>query len=397
MTNETKRKSIKNLLAILLALAIASTLAACGRNNTDDIFDNQFSDDTVDDTAIAINPSPDKYTWYIKNYVGKNCASIGYTALSGKRMDEYGEGLLELVFVNPDGSYVDAENEDVLKEYSVIKQNLAPNTVLKLIFDKDSDGNEYDNLVASQSFEEIVLCVKKNGSAKQDAVNLTAIKPSPDKYTRYIADYVGRNLASCGYVSLGGDLMHQYGEGLIKINIVANDGTFVDPEDTESLKNYVVTGQSVAPNTELKLVFDKDSDGVEYSNLVESQNIEEIELYVKRLATDAPNNKKQAKATKTSTTEKSKNLIDGMRPEFKTAMDSYEKFMDEYVDFMKKYKANPGDMSLIMDYADYMSKYSDFVQDFEEWEDSEDMNTAEAAYYIDVQARVNKKLLEVAG
>ena len=191
--------------------------------------------------------------------------------------------------------------------------------------------------------------------------------------------------------------MHQYGEGLIKINIVANDGTFVDPEDTESLKNYVVTGQSVAPNTELKLVFDKDSDGVEYSNLVESQNIEEIELYVKRLATDAPNNKKQAKATKTSTTEKSKNLIDGMRPEFKTAMDSYEKFMDEYVDFMKKYKANPGDMSLIMDYADYMSKYSDFVQDFEEWEDSEDMNTAEAAYYIDVQARVNKKLLEVAG
>lgn len=395
--DKTARKTIKNLSVTLLALTIVLTLAACGHNQTDEISDNQFSDDTVNDTTMSINTSPDKYTWYIKNYVGKNCASIGYTALNGKRMDKYGEGLLELIFVNPDGSYVDVETEDVLKEYSVIKQNLAPNTVLKLIFDKDSEGNEYDNLVAWQSFEEIVLCVKKNGSAKQDAVDLTTIKPSPDKYTLYIADYAGRNLASCGYVSMGGELMHKYGEGLIKLVIVVDDGTFVDPEDTESLRNYVVTGQSVAPNTELKLIFDKDSDGVEYDNLVESQNIEEIELYVKRLSTEAPTTEKPTKTTKPSTTEKSEDLIDGMRPEFKTAMDSYEHFIDEYVDFMKKYTANPDDMSLIMDYADYMSKYSDFVQDFEEWEDSEDMNAAETAYYIDVQARVSKKLLEVAG
>lgn len=82
-------------------------------------------------------------------------------------------------------------------------------------------------------------------------------------------------------------------------------------------------------------------------------------------------------------------------PDFKAAMDSYEKFMDEYVAFMKKYSANPTDMSLLADYADYMSKYADFVDDFEDWDD-EDMNAAEAAYYIEVQARVNKKLLEIA-
>lgn len=82
-------------------------------------------------------------------------------------------------------------------------------------------------------------------------------------------------------------------------------------------------------------------------------------------------------------------------PEFKAAMDSYEKFMDEYVAFMKKYSANPSDISLLTDYADYMSKYADFVENFEKWED-EEMNAAETAYYIDVQARVNKKLLEVA-
>lgn len=81
--------------------------------------------------------------------------------------------------------------------------------------------------------------------------------------------------------------------------------------------------------------------------------------------------------------------------DFKAAMKSYENFMNEYVEFMKKYSANPTDMSLLADYTDYMSKYADFVEDFEKWAD-EDMNAAETAYYIEVQERVNKKLLEVA-
>lgn len=81
--------------------------------------------------------------------------------------------------------------------------------------------------------------------------------------------------------------------------------------------------------------------------------------------------------------------------EFKEAMDSYEQFIDEYVAFMKKYKENPMDTSLLADYATYMSKYAEFVKDFEKWED-EEMNAAETSYYIEVQARVSKKLLEVA-
>ena len=84
----------------------------------------------------------------------------------------------------------------------------------------------------------------------------------------------------------------------------------------------------------------------------------------------------------------------GLSSDFKSAMDNYEKFMDEYVAFMKKYKANPTDFSLLADYADYMSKYSNFIQSFEEWE-NKDLNSDELAYYIDVQSRVSKKLLEV--
>ena len=51
-------------------------------------------------------------------------------------------------------------------------------------------------------------------------------------------------------------------------------------------------------------------------------------------------------------------------------------------------------MELLADYTAYMSKYADMVTDFEAW-DSEEMNTAELAYYLDVQTRINKKLLEV--
>ena len=115
----------------------------------------------------------------------------------------------------------------------------------------------------------------------------------------------------------------------------------------------------------------------------------------------APESAKDTPATKTSeptvaekTPGNNNSNNNDIDPDFKAAMDSYEKFMDEYVAFMKKYKENPSDLSLLTNYATYMSKYADFVRDFEKWEDT-DLNDAETAYYIDVQTRVAKKLLEV--
>lgn len=56
---------------------------------------------------------------------------------------------------------------------------------------------------------------------------------------------------------------------------------------------------------------------------------------------------------------------DGMRKDFKEAMDSYEAFMNEYCDFMEKYSKNPTDASLMADYMSYMSKYDDFIKKFD--------------------------------
>ena len=105
--------------------------------------------------------------------------------------------------------------------------------------------------------------------------------------------------------------------------------------------------------------------------------------------------KEEEEEEKQEETKEESNLKDGMRIEFKEAMDAYEAFYDDYVDFMKKYNENPSDLTLMMELGDMTSKLSDMEDKFAKWED-EDLNDAELKYYIEVQNRVSKKLLDVA-
>lgn len=100
------------------------------------------------------------------------------------------------------------------------------------------------------------------------------------------------------------------------------------------------------------------------------------------------------KATKKTTSKKS-NSTSGVNADFKATMDSYEEFFNDYVDFMKKYKNSTDITSMASDYADYMTKYSDMMQKLNDIK-SEDLSTADLAYYNEVNARITKKLAEVA-
>ncbi len=99
-----------------------------------------------------------------------------------------------------------------------------------------------------------------------------------------------------------------------------------------------------------------------------------------------------APAEKTEDT-KTDELVDGMRPEFKEAMDSYEAFYDEYCAFLKKYMDDPSDLGLLAEYAEMMTKASEMDDKFEEW-DEDEMNDAELKYYLEVQSRVMEQLTE---
>lgn len=263
-------------------------LSSCGNINSENADEGQNilsfvekgRDSNEERRTVTIKTSPDKHTWYIKDYVGKNVASFGYTSLSGNRMDEYGDGYLKVILVNEKGTYIDTSNEDELKKYVVVEQNIRPNTEMKYIFPKDEEGNEVDTFPESQSYEEIVLAVTEVKSSGNRERKLTEISPSPDKYTSYIRDYTGRNLLDCGYMSMAGDFRDAYSDGTVKFVIVTDDGSFVDVSDEEALEKYIVIDQNIEPNTEFKLEYSQDETGVEYSNLVSSQNINEIELYV---------------------------------------------------------------------------------------------------------------------
>ena len=82
-------------------------------------------------------------------------------------------------------------------------------------------------------------------------------------------------------------------------------------------------------------------------------------------------------------------------PELKAFLDEYEAFFDEYIEFMKKYNSSGDTVSLMSDYLQMLEKYTSFTEAIEKY-DSEEMNAADRAYYIEVTTRVSKKLLETA-
>lgn len=102
-----------------------------------------------------------------------------------------------------------------------------------------------------------------------------------------------------------------------------------------------------------------------------------------------PESKPESKA---ESKPESKSIADSgiVTPSFKEMMDSYEAFFDEYIAFMKKYKDNPGDLSLLSEYSDYMSKYSDYMSKLDAV-DKDSLSDADLAYYTEVNARILKK------
>lgn len=277
-------------LASSLALAISGCSAPAQTGST--VAQNE-AQKTESSAPVKIKSSDDPHIQYVKNYVGMNARQVGYTALDEMRHDRYGDGTLKIVFVTPDGSHIDLGSDENdwddsdLQDWKVVSQNLKPNTEFTYTFTNDSDGEDSDDedtsFVSTQTVDEIVLSLAKVGSTTNKSADLTKINPATDKYTYFIKDYVGRNLADCGYLSLANTFNDSYGPTYIKFDIVSEDGAYIDPTDSSALASYVVVSQNVAPNSEIKLVYSTDSNGEESSNLVSSKSIDSVALTVKKI------------------------------------------------------------------------------------------------------------------
>ena len=87
-------------------------------------------------------------------------------------------------------------------------------------------------------------------------------------------------------------------------------------------------------------------------------------------------------------------LIDGMRPSFKEAMDAYESFMNEYCSFMKEYNSSTDTLGMLQEYLDFLEQYTEMLGKLQEIE-NQNMNAAELVYYTKITNRVAQKLLEL--
>ena len=72
----------------------------------------------------------------------------------------------------------------------------------------------------------------------------------------------------------------------------------------------------------------------------------------------------------------------------------FESFMNKYVDFMKKYKQNPTDQSMLSEYSTIMSEYTKFSESLSKV-DTTTLSAEDLAYYFEVVNRVNAKIAEL--
>lgn len=154
------KNKITKLMLLGVLLTGCSTATGTNSNKNDEVSkDSDVSESSNSSTREKIKESPDKYTWYIKDYTGRNASQACTWRLGGNCMDDYGDSHVTMVFITEDGSAVTDEN---ISEYVVIGQSVEPNSEQKLVFEKMDDGQE-SGWIESQTYKEIELEVKKVG------------------------------------------------------------------------------------------------------------------------------------------------------------------------------------------------------------------------------------------
>lgn len=227
------------------------------------------------------NESEGIYTYQIRNYVGKNVASVG--KISGSSVvDTYGSGELRIVFVTEDGMFINPSDEEQKKQYVVVEQSLEKDSNITIVHLRNSSGEPYSNLVDYQSYEEIILYVAPIGNNDTFKPVVEKINPTLDRHKFYVRDYVGKNAASFGKVN-NSNRTDSYGAGGLRISFISEDGTYIEASNINELKNYIIIAQDIKANTELNLDYETNSLDEEYHNLIRNQNYEEINLTVRKL------------------------------------------------------------------------------------------------------------------
>lgn len=178
------------------------------------------------------------------------------------------------------------------------------------------------------------------------------------------ADYLGENTAGTSFCFLIG-VYTKAGEKIDDVIVDVQDGIVGDTID----KTYtlLLNKSDVINGIQLKFEGNNPADAELSSSSTKSESIQDETV----------------------------ELVGGLRPEFKEAMDSYKAFYTEYCEFMKEYSKNPSDLTLLANYVNLLAKAEEMNEAFEDWNEAE-LNNEELEYYLDVNNQVMQMLVDAA-
>uniref|UniRef100_I5ATZ5 Uncharacterized protein n=1 Tax=Eubacterium cellulosolvens (strain ATCC 43171 / JCM 9499 / 6) TaxID=633697 RepID=I5ATZ5_EUBC6 len=162
--------------------------------------------------------------------------------------------------------------------------------------------------------------------------------------------------------------------------------------------NYGTAREADAAETEVKKTTQKTK---QINQVKETGNVEKVVTkkpteIVKPTETPVVSEENAAQNIADTETEQTTEQTSGVDPELKECLDSYEKFVDEYVDFMKTYNEDSSNAITMMgQYSDLMQRYVDFSDKIEKYDES-NLSAEDYKYYIEVTTRCSQKMLEVA-
>ena len=365
---------MKKIIAVLLAFVLVLSFSGCGEStvkiNESDNENENFSENNSSDEPVEDNEVYDNKVYYVGDDIPAGSYIIECTKTSYS---------MDVVVFSGESTYEGFQNADKLTggEYSAAVETYAW-----------ADFNIYENEKAYINLKNGYIILLDDGMCEFTKYNF-----SPDSNIYPGIYVINEDIPEGKYEIKCIDWMEvtifENSENYLKYHKTKR---FTNGEENAAIEMYSISSDYLYSDDILSVNL-KDE-----MILMITGKCGEIETDNGPIINDNTTSQKSENTSSVSDEkpeESNSEYIDGMRPEFKEAMDSYEVFFDEYCEFMKKYKDNPTDLSLIADYATYMAKYVDTMAKLEKLGE-EDLNDAELLYYAEVNNRISQKLLEVA-
>ena len=173
------------------------------------------------------------------------------------------------------------------------------------------------------------------------------------------------------------------GDGIVSLRADLRDEE--EPEETEIESSTEKPETSEAPETsgETENIAE---DTVE-AGVTEADTDPETETEAE-VSTESEASSEPVEETST-VPEKGTDSQDGISPDLVEYLDSYEAFVDEYIEFMKTYDSS--DAEMLVQYTEMLTKLAVFEYNIDKYDESE-MSDADLAYYTETMLRISQKL-----